>query len=129
MSRQGSYAPGTGWLTFAATMLGLTGTFNVIDGIMALSRSRFFSSTAVYAFSDLKTWAWITLIVGAVQVLAAFAILGGAGWARWFGIGIASLNVIGQLMFAQAYPLWTLSVVALDVLVIYALAVYGGDAV
>jgi hypothetical protein len=127
VSRQESYAPGTGWLTFAATMIGLTGTFNVIDGIVALSRSKFFAADAVYVFSDLRTWAWITLIVGAVQVLAAFSIAGGAPWARWFGIGISALNLLGQLMFVQAYPLWAITVVALDVLVIYALAVYGGE--
>jgi hypothetical protein len=126
VSRQDSYARGAGWLTFAATMIGLTGTFNVIDGIVALSRSKFYATNAVYVFSDLRTWGWITLIVGAVQVLAAFAILGGASWARWFGIAISALNVIGQLMFVQAYPLWAITVVALDVLVIYALAVYGG---
>jgi hypothetical protein len=127
VSRQGSYAPGSGWLLFAATMIGLTGTFNVIDGIVALSRSKFFDPNAVYVFSDLRTWGWITLIVGAIQVLAAFGIMGGASWARWFGIGVSSLNVIGQLLFVQAYPLWAITVVAFDVLIIYALAVYGGE--
>jgi hypothetical protein len=50
----------------------------------------------------------------------------GAQWARWFGIAIASLSAIEQLLFVQAYPWWSLAVFALDVLVVYALAVYGG---
>jgi hypothetical protein len=117
---------GTGWLVFSAVVLGIAGTFSVVDGIVALGKSRFYTANAVYVFSDLRTWGWITLILGAVTVCAAIAVLGGAQWARWFGITMASLSAIGQLLFVQAYPWWSLAVFALDVLVIYGLAVYGG---
>ena len=117
---------GFGWLVFAATMLGLAGVFSMIDGIVALSNARFFTANAHYVFSDLRTWGWITLIVGVVVTLAAFGVFSGSQVARWFGIVIAGLSAIGAALFAQAYPLWTLIIFGVDVLVIYALAVYGG---
>src|SRR5262245_46277121 len=119
---------GSGWIVFSAVVLGVAGTFNVIDGIVALSKSRFYTANAVYVFSDLRTWGWITLIVGIVAICAAFAVVGGAQWARWTGITVAALSAVGQLLFVQAYPWWSLAVFALDILVIYGLAVYGGRA-
>ena len=72
---------GGGWITFAALMLGLAGTFNVIDGIVALSKSSFFTTNATYVFSDLRTWGWIVLILGVLQLVAAFT-FGGAASSR-----------------------------------------------
>jgi hypothetical protein len=117
---------GSGWLTFAATLLGLAGAFNIIDGIVALSKSKFFTANATYVFSDLRGWGWILLILGILQVVAAFTLFGGSELARWFGISVASLNAIGQLLAAPAYPLWSLMMFAVDILIIYALAVYAG---
>jgi hypothetical protein len=117
---------GSGWLTFAATLLGLAGTFNIIEGIVGLSKSKFFTANATYVFSDLRTWSWILLILGILQLVAAFTLFGGSELARWFGIGTASLNAIGQLMAAPAYPLWSLTMFSIDIVIIYALAVYAG---
>jgi hypothetical protein len=117
---------GAGWIVYAATMLGLAGTLAVLDGIVALSRSSFYAAGARFVFSDLRTWGWITLALGVVAILAAFAIVAGAAWGRWFGITVASLNAIGQLAWIQAYPWWSVAIFTLDMLVIYALAVYGG---
>ena len=117
---------GSGWLTFAATLLGLAGAFNIIDGIVGLSKSKFFTANATYVFSDLHTWSWILLILGILQLVAAFTLFGGSELARWFGISVASLNAIGQLMAAPAYPLWSLTMFAVDIVIIYALAVYAG---
>ena len=117
---------GSGWLTFAATLLGLAGTFNIIDGIVGLSKSKFFAANATYVFSDLRTWSWILLILGILQLVAAFTLFGGSELARWFGIGTASLNAIGQLMAAPGYPLWSLTMFSIDIVIIYALAVYAG---
>ena len=117
---------GSGWLTFAATLLGLAGTFNIIDGIVGLSKSKFFTANATYVFSDLRTWAWILLVLGVLQLIAAFSLFGGSEWARWFGIVTASLNAIGQLLASPGYPLWSLTMFAVDIVIIYALAVYAG---
>jgi hypothetical protein len=117
---------GFGWLLFAATMLGLAGVLSVIDGIMALSKSKFYTANANYVFSDLRTWGWIMLIVGALLIVAAMGVFSGSGFARWFGIFAAGLNLIAHFGAIQAYPFWSLIVITLDILVIYALAVYGG---
>lgn len=119
---------GYGWLVFAASMLGIAGTFAVIDGIVALSRSKFYTANAVYVFSDLRTWGWIVLGVGIVAIVAAFGVLTGSQFARWFGMVAAGLNAVSQFLFFQGYPFWSLVIFACDVLVIYALAVYGGKA-
>jgi hypothetical protein len=119
-------ARGVGWLTFAAVMLGFAGTLNVIDGIVAVSKSRFYVDDAVFVFSDLNTWGWIIMVLGILELGAAAALFAGSQLARWFGVLAATLNGIGQLMFVQAYPFWALSIFTLDVLVIYALTVYGG---
>jgi hypothetical protein len=116
----------SGWIGFAAITLGLAGGWNVFDGILAISRSKVYTANATYVFSDLRTWGWIVLIVGVLEVLAAFALLGGSSMARWFGIGVAGLNSIVQLMFVPAAPFWAIAMFTLDMLVIYALAVYGG---
>jgi hypothetical protein len=110
-------------------MLGLAGILSVIDGIVALSRSRFFTANATYVFSDLRTWGWITLIIGVLAIIAAMGVLTGSQFARWFGIIGAAAVAIDQFMFAQAYPFWSLLIFASAVLVIYALAAYGGKRV
>ena len=117
---------GFGWLLYAATMLGLAGILSVIDGIMALSKSKFYTANANYVFSDLRTWGWIIAILGALQLLAAFAIFAGSEFARWFGIVSAGLNAIGNLAFVPAYPFWALAMFTIDILIIYGLAAYGG---
>jgi hypothetical protein len=117
---------GFGWLLFAATMLGLAGVLSVIDGIVALSKSSFYAANAHYVFSDLRTWGWIAIILGALLIVAAMGVFSGSGFARWFGILMASLSLIGHFAASQAYPFWTLIMITLDILVIYALAVYGG---
>ena len=124
----GTTGRGWGWIAFAGYVLIIGGAFNVMDGIVALARSSYFVAGARYVFSDLRTWGWIILGLGIVEVLAGFSIFTGRQWARWFGIGIAALNALGQLMFAQAYPLWSLIIIGVDLLVIYGLAVYGGPA-
>jgi hypothetical protein len=117
---------GIGWVTFAAIMLGVAGTWNVIDGILAISSSRVYAGNSTFVFSDLNTWGWIMLALGIVQGLAGLAILSGSEFGRWFGIGAAGLNAIGQLMFVPVYPWWAVAMFSVDVLIIYALAVYGG---
>jgi hypothetical protein len=118
---------GHGWVVFAALMLFMAGVFNVIDGLVALADSKFYVAGAVYVWSDLRTWGWIVLALGVVELLAGGAILRGRAWGRWFGIGVASLNAVGQMVFLSAYPWWSLLIIAIDILVIYGLATYGAQ--
>jgi hypothetical protein len=117
---------GAGWVAFAGIMLGLSGTFSIVDGIVALSKSSFYVANARYVFSDLHTWGWIILGLGILELVAAFAIFAGSELARWFGIFAASLNALGHLGFTHAYPFWALCMFAIDMLVVYALGAYGG---
>ena len=117
---------GAGWVFFAASMLGLAGIIGVIHGIVTATKSSFYVSGSRYVFSGPSTWGWIMIIVGVITIFASFGIFRGAQWARFFGIGIASLQALVQLLSIQAYPFWSLCVFALDVLVVYGLAVYGG---
>jgi hypothetical protein len=117
---------GVGRVMFAAVLLGLAGLWNFIEGIAAISNAHVYVGNADYVFSDLKTWGWIVLVLGVLQGFAAFAILTGSEIARWFGIAVAGVNAIGQLMFIPAYPVWGLAMFSVDMLIIYSLAVYGG---
>ena len=118
---------GAGWVLFAGIMLMMVGVLNVIWGIAAIDKAQFFVQDTKYIFSDLKTWGWIVLIIGALQFAAAFSIWSGGGFGRWFGIATAALNAIAALLSIPAYPFWSLAIFAVDVLVIYGLAAYGGD--
>lgn len=117
---------GFGWLLYAATMLGLAGVLSIFDGIAALSKSKFYGSNTKYVFSDLRTWGWFMLIVGILLIVAAMGVFSGSGFARWFGIIAASLSTIAHFGAIQSYPFWSLIIITLNFLVIYALAVYGG---
>src|SRR3954467_13411017 len=117
---------GSGWLLFAGIMIVMVGILNVIYGIAAIGNAHFFVANQKYILSDLNTWGWVMLILGALQVLAAFSIWSGAGFGRWFGIGPAALNAIASLMADTAYPFWALVVFTIDILIIYGLAAYGG---
>jgi hypothetical protein len=119
-------APGARWITFAWVVLIVASIMNIIDGIAAISNSSFYVADARYVVSDLNTWGWIVLGLGALQALVAIGISVGNQLARWAGIVIVSLNAIAQLLFIPAYPFWALSVFTLDVLVLYGLAAHGG---
>ena len=120
---------GEGWVMFAGIMIMIAGTLNFIYGIAAISNSHFYVANTHYVISDLKTWGWVTLIWGIVLALSGLALLGGAGWARWFAIVVGCLNFIVQLGFVGSaqYPLWTLTALALTAIVLYALIVRWED--
>jgi hypothetical protein len=118
---------GGGWILFAGIMLMLVGLLNVIWGIAAIADSSFFIHDTRYILSNLNTWGWVTLILGVVQMLAAYSIWAGNQFGRWVGITVAGLSAIGALMSIPAYPFWSLAIFAVDILVIYGLSAYGGQ--
>ncbi len=117
---------GEGWVTFAGAMVMIAGFLNVIYGISGIGNANWLESNTDYVFSNLKTWGWIVLIVGIVQLIAAFSIWNRHEFGRWIGVIAAGLNSIAMLMFIPAYPFGALAVFAIDILVIYGLVVYGG---
>jgi hypothetical protein len=118
---------GSGWITFAGVMLIVVAILNVIDGIAAISRSKFFVSNAQYVISDLRTWGWIILAIGVLQLLVGLGIWAGNQLARWAGVLVVSLNMIAQLLFIPAYPFWSLAIFALAIIIIQQIAAHGTE--
>lgn len=112
----------SGWWVFAGILLLVAGVLNIIWGIAAIGDSKFFTEDATYILSGLNTWGWITLIVGVLELVAAFSLWSGGDFGRLFGIFIASLNAIAALLSIGAYPFWSLAVFALAIIIIYKLA-------
>jgi hypothetical protein len=119
-------AHGQGLVTFAGVMIMIAAVLNTLYGIAAIDKASFFIADARYVFGDLNTWGWFLLGLGVVQAFAAFAIWRGAGWARWFGVACASVNAILQMLWIPAYPVLAMTILALDITVIYGLLAYGG---
>jgi len=116
---------GYGLVLFASILLVVVGCFNVIEGIAAIANSHVFIAHAHYVFGDLKTWGWITLILGILQLLAALGVLAGNQPARWFAVVVLGLNAIDQMFFIPAYPFWALTIIAMDIVALYGLLAYG----
>ena len=119
---------GIGLVFFAGVMLLIVGFFNLIDGIAAIANSHLFIGNATYVLGDLKTWGWVALILGIIQILAGGGVMVGNQAARWVGVGAIALNSIAQLFFIPAYPFWSLLIIAIDVVALYGLCAYGSRA-
>jgi hypothetical protein len=118
---------GGGWLTFAGILLAIVGVMNVIGGIAAIDKAQVFVADAKFVFADLNTWGWVILLLGSVQLLTAFGLWARTGWARVVGVAFVSVNAMAQLMLLPAYPLWSLALFTLDILIIYGLVAYGSE--
>jgi hypothetical protein len=117
---------GEGWLLFAGIMVLIAGILNTIWGIAAIDKASFFLEDERYIIEDLSTMGWCILIIGILQLFAAFSIWSGGQFGRWVGIGAASLNAVFALLSIPGYPLWSIAVFGIDLLIIYGLAAYGG---
>ena len=112
----------TGWWVFAGLLLGLSGVLNVIWGIAAIGNSHFFTANAHFVFSNLKTWGWITLIVGVIELFASASLFQGGGFGRAIGIVAAALASIDALLSIPGSPFWSISVFALSIIILFELA-------
>jgi hypothetical protein len=116
----------SGWVTFAGVMLFIGGVLNVIYGIAAIGDSQFFVQDQKYILSNLNTWGWVTLILGVLQLFGAFSLWAGGLYGRFVAILAASLSAMAALLAIPAYPFWSLAIFAIDIIVIYQVAMYGG---
>jgi hypothetical protein len=119
-----------GWVGFAGILMVTIGILDFFEGLIAVIRDNYyaFAGGQLIVF-DVTKWGWIMMIWGVIMLLAGWALLSGATWARWFTIVAGTVNLFAQLGFVgnSQYPLWALCVVALNVLVLYALTVRWGD--
>lgn len=116
---------GYGWVMFAGALLLLVGTINFIEGIAAVGNAHFFVGGADYVFGSLNTWGWVAICVGVIQWAAAVGVFFKNQIARWAGVVILGLTLIAALLMMPAYPFWSLTALAIDVLAIYGLIAYG----
>jgi len=116
---------GLGLVWFAAIMLMVVGFFNLIDGIAAVANSHIFVGNTRYVMGDLRAWGWLVLSLGIVLILAGAGVMVGNQLARWIGVAAIGLNLIAQLFFIPAYPFWSLTIIAIDVLALWGLCAYG----
>ena len=118
----------TGWLSFAGIVAIVVGVFNVIDGLVALFRSDYYLVTdqdiLIFNFT---AWGWILLILGIVQIAIGVGILAARGWAIALGIAMAVLIAIAHIAFLRAFLVWSVIVIAMCVLVVYALTAHAPD--
>jgi hypothetical protein len=119
-----------GWVMFAGVMMLALGSFHAIQGLVALFRRDFYlvGSDGFVVRIDYAAWGWILLIVGVVVALAGVGVLSGNPVARGIGVVVAAFSALVNMVFLAAYPIWSLIVITLDVIVIYALTVHGGEA-
>jgi hypothetical protein len=117
----------SGWVTFAGVMLFMVGVLNIIYGIAAIADSSFFIQDQKYILSNLNTWGWITLLLGLLQLGAAFSLWSGNLYGRIVAIVAKTLGAIGALMAIPAYPFWSLAIFALNIIVLYQVSMWGSE--
>jgi hypothetical protein len=119
---------GAGRVVFAAIVLLIVGTLNVIYGIGALDDARIFVNDQRFILTNLSTLGWVLIILGAIQLTGGFSLMAGNTYGRVIGIIGGSLGAIGALLsIGGAYPWWSLGIFALCVWVVHGIVVYGGE--
>jgi hypothetical protein len=119
----------SGWVTYAAVMMAILGTFNVIYGLVLLANNEWVALTpeGQLVFFDFTTWGWILLVVGVIELFAGWGIMTGQTWATVVGVVIATLGMVSAFLSLNAYPWWSIILIVLAFLVIYGLTVHGGE--
>ena len=115
-----------GWIGFAGMVMIIVGAIDIFQGFFAIIEDEKVVATGKgLAIIDVTGWGWLTLLWGCLIILAGFGLLGGAGWARWLAIFGVSIGAIEQMAFLanypQAFPLWEITILALYVIVLFAL--------
>ena len=107
-----------GWIVFSGILMVMLGMFQAVMGVVALFKDDFYL---------VANTGWVHLLIGILAVCAGFGVLVGQMWARVFGIILALVSAVTNLVFIAAYPVWSIIVIVVDILVIYALSVHGRE--
>jgi hypothetical protein len=119
----------TGWLVFASMTMILVGSFQAIEGFVAIFDDGFYHVTegGLVVDVDYTVWGWTHLLLGALLIVAGAGVLAGNVLARMVAVVVAMLSALVNLVFIEAYPIWSILIIAVDFLVIYALIVHGKE--
>lgn len=124
MADEGRLAWATAGAVFAGCMMLTLGLFQAFQGIAAIADDEVFTSVSGYIYAiDTTVWGWAHLVLGALVALVGVFVLSGRSWAYGVGIGLAVLSAVNQFFFLPLYPWWAIVILALDVFVIWSLAV------
>jgi hypothetical protein len=118
-----------GWLVFAGVMMMLVGSFHIIDGLVALFKDEVYlvRPDGLVVNVDYTAWGWVHLLFGILLVAAGAAVFSGRVWGRTIGVIAATLSAVLNFAFIPAYPVWSTLIIAIDVIVVYALIAHGGE--
>jgi hypothetical protein len=119
---------GAGRAVFAAILLLLVGTLNIIYGIGALDDANFYANDTRYILTNLNTLGWVLIIVGVIQLTGGFSLMAGNVWGRIVGVVAGSIGAIAALLsMGSSHPFWSLGIFALCVWVVYGIIVLGSE--
>ena len=120
----------TGWVMFGGIVMIIAGAFDALLGLTAIllpSNEYLFLTDEAVILLDAAGWGWWHLIIGAAIVLVGIFVLQGTTWARMVGVVLVSINAISQMGLLAVQPLWSLIMILLDIIVIFALIVHGRE--
>jgi len=117
-----------GWVVFAAAMLLVGGVYNVVSGLVAIVGHDVYVSTArTNVVWDVTAWGWVHLVVGVAIAACGLFLLQGALWAQVAAAALVMLNLVTQMLLLPAFPFWSLLIIAVDVVVLWALFVHAEE--
>jgi hypothetical protein len=120
----------TGWIVFAATMMIIGGSLNMLYGFVALVNDTWVGWNTVTSNAvvlDVTQWGWVHLLLGFILLVSGLGVMSGNILARTIGVLVAGLSLIGNFFFIPVYPIWALTIIVIDVLVIWALTAHGRE--
>ena len=118
-----SLAWASGIALFAGILLATAGTFQFLQGLSAVLKDDVFVRGIDYTYKiDLTGWGWFHMVVGVVIVAVGVGVVARQQWARVVGMGVAILQALMQFTFLPYYPLWSMLLIAMDILIVWALA-------
>ena len=118
-----------GWIVFGGTMMVLLGMFHAFQGLIALFQDDYYlvGKNNLTVHVDYTAWGWVHIGLGVVVLAAGIGLLAGRMWARVVGVIVALASALVNVAFLSAYPVWSAIMIALDVLVIWAITVHGSE--
>ena len=118
-----------GWVVFAGMMMVMLGSFHIFQGLIAVFRDEYFlvGKSGLALEVDFTAWGWVHIIGGLVVIAAGVGLFAGKVWARLVAVPVAMLSAIVNIGFLAAYPIWSTIMVTIDILVIWAVTVHGGE--
>jgi hypothetical protein len=119
----------TGWVVFASFMMIMVGSFQMVEGFVGIFDKGFYAvnKSGQVIQVNYNVWGWFHVLLGALILVAGIGVLAGNLAARTLAVVLAGLSALANLLFIAAYPFWSLTIIAVDILVIYAITVHGRE--